>query len=188
MITRKIYYDNVNEWWEKHAKVNICKFFKRKGREESKLQKGLLKYFELKLNKLYRDFHNNGQLDLTETKRLKSKINDIKENIMEGVSIRARIKEQTEGERPSSSLLSKQSSSKAKTKISEIKTEYYDDTSTNTVLNSQVSIMNYITESFQNQYEDVAIDKNKQDWFLSFIEKCVSENDNKSLISFISDE
>ena len=188
MITRKIYYDNVNEWWEKHAKVNICKFFKRKGREESKLQKGLLKYFELKLNKLYREFHNNGQLDLTETKRLKSKINDIKEKIMEGVSIRARIKEQTEGERPSSSLLSKQSSSKAKTKISEIKTEYYDDTSTNTVLNSQVSIMNYITESFQNQYEDVAIDKNKQDWFLSFIEKCVSENDNKSLISFISDE
>ena len=107
---------------------------------------------------------------------------------MEGVSIRARIKEQTEGERPSSSLLSKQSSSKAKTKISEIKTEYHDDTSTNTVLNSQVSIMNYITESFQNQYEDVATDKNKQDWFLSFIEKCVTKNDNKSLISFISDE
>ena len=48
--------------------------------------------------------------------------------------------------------------------------------------------MNYITESFQKQYEDVVIDKNKQDWFLSFIEKCVTENDNKILISFISDE
>ena len=27
LVSNKDHYDNVNEWWEKHVKVNICKFF-----------------------------------------------------------------------------------------------------------------------------------------------------------------
>ena len=81
MVKFKSKYESINEWWEGCAKVGISKFFKKKGREESKLKQGLLKYFEIKLNKLYKDFHSNGQLDLSETKRLKTKINFIKEKI-----------------------------------------------------------------------------------------------------------
>ena len=47
------------------CKISICKFFKKKGREESKLKQGVLKYFEIKLNKLYREFHDNRHLNMT---------------------------------------------------------------------------------------------------------------------------
>ena len=107
---------------------------------------------------------------------------------MEGVAIRARIKEQTEGEQALASLLSKQCSNKAKQNISEMKTEYTDDNNPNTVLKSQVNIMNYITDFFEKQYEEISIDKNSQDWFLSFIDKCINEGDNESLTSIITDE
>ena len=188
MLTNKNEYENVNEWWEKSAKVNICNFFKKKGRQESKLQQGLLEYLELKLNRLYRDFHKDGNLVLAETKELKAKINIIKEQIMEGVAIRARIKEQTEGEQASSSLIGKQNANRIKPKICKIKTEYSDDSCPNVVLNSQESISKYVSSYYQSLYDETVTDKGKQDWFLSFVDNCVSENDNNALIAQISDE
>ena len=77
----------------KSAKIGISNFFKKKGREENNFKKGLLKYLEYKLNRLYKDFHSNGVLNIVETKRLKAKISNIKEKLMEGVTIRARIKQ-----------------------------------------------------------------------------------------------
>ena len=131
---------------------------------------------------------NNGQLDITETKRLKEKINSIKEEVMEGVAIRARIKEQTEGEQASASLLSKQCSTKSKQYMYEIKTEYTDDNYPNTTLKSQTNISNYVTDYFGKQHEEKNMNKHSQDWFLSFIDKCIYESDNKSLTSIITDE
>ena len=49
-----------------------------------------------------------------ETKRYKDKINNLKEEIIEGVRVRARIKDQVEGEVASSSLLGKQRVNKHK--------------------------------------------------------------------------
>ena len=92
---------------------------------------------------------------------------------MEGVAIRARIKEQTEREQASVSLLSKQSSNKVKPKISEIKTEYGDASYPDTILKSQGNIINYVTEYYQRQYYEIFTDKNKQAWFLSFIDRCI---------------
>ena len=46
-------YDSINKWWECYAKVQIKKFFIRKGREESQKKYGLLEYLEFKLNRLY---------------------------------------------------------------------------------------------------------------------------------------
>ena len=188
MLTVKNKYKNVNEWWEKSAKLSICSFFKNKGREESRLQRGLLKYLEIKLNRLYKDFHQNGNLNLAETKRLKSKINNIKENIMEGVTIRARIKEQTEGEKASSTLLSKQVASKSKPKMCKILTEYPYDSYPNKILESQETISEYVTNYYERLYDKGETDIGKQAWFLSFIENCISDSDNEALTAKITDD
>ena len=94
---------------------------------------------------------------------------------MEGVAIRARIKEQTEGEQPSASLLSKQSSNKVKSKITEINTECNNYRYPNTLLKSQESIMNYVSDYFQQQYDEIFTCENKQAQFLSFIDRCIFE-------------
>ena len=75
-------YLNINEWWEYRAKDKIKRFFKKKGYEESKLKQGLIAYLEWKLHKLYKTLHVDGTLDLKETKKLKDRINNIKEDIL----------------------------------------------------------------------------------------------------------
>lgn len=71
-------YKNINEWWELCAKEGIQRFFKSKGKEESKMRQGLIKYLECKLNCLYKDIHSTGNIDMHEANRLKNKINNIK--------------------------------------------------------------------------------------------------------------
>ena len=88
---------------------------------------------------------------------------------MEGVAIRARIKEQTEGEQASSSLIGKQNANRIKPKICKIKTEYSDGSCPNVVLNSQESISKYVSSYYQSLYDETVTDKGKQDWFLSFV-------------------
>ena len=100
-------YTNINEWWESCAKVGIQKFFKKKGKDQSNMRRGLIKYLEGKLHRIYKDTHATGLIDIDEAKRLKDKINNIKGNILEGVKIRARILDQVEGEKASSTLLGK---------------------------------------------------------------------------------
>ena len=46
-------YDTVNDWWELYGKVQIRNIFIEKGKEENQKRYGLLKYLELKFNRLY---------------------------------------------------------------------------------------------------------------------------------------
>ena len=137
---------------------------------------------------MYKDFHSNGVLNIVETKRLKAKISSIKEKLMEGVTIRARIKQQIEGEQASSSLLSKQSVNKAKPKICQIKTEYPISSNPNIILNNQKSITEYVTNYYSYVYDNINTDKCKQEWFLNFVDTCVSDCDNVMLTAQISDD
>ena len=133
--------------------------------------------------------HVNGTLDLKETKRIKDRINNIKDDILEGVRIRARVKEQVEGEVASSSLLGKQSTNKNKPYISEIKTEHASgDFEIDTILNNQINISKYVTSYYTNLYSKSITDKKCQDWFLSFIDKSISDSDNNELVREISDD
>ena len=88
-------------------KIHLQILSKKKGREKSRLNHGLIRYLEGKLHRLYKVMHATGELDMKEVKRLKEKINGLKDQILEGVKIRARVKEQIEGETPSSTLLGK---------------------------------------------------------------------------------
>ena len=189
LCTYKKGYNTLNDWWENCAKRGIGKFFKKKGKENSKLSQGLIKYLEIKLHKLYQNMHVNGSLDMTEVNRLKSKINTLKESILEGIKIRARVKEQVEGEKPSVSLLGKQNKSKFKPIFTQIKTEQCTKTyPKNEILTSQESISEYITEYFENIYQNSIIDVEKQEWFLSFIKPSIDECDNRNLTRSIEED
>ena len=93
------YYDTINIWWEMHAKFQIKKFFITVGKEESEKKFGLIQFLECKLNRLYDKCNKSGQIEYSEVKQIKDRINDLKNNILEGVKIRARIQEQIEGEK-----------------------------------------------------------------------------------------
>ena len=112
-----------------------------------------MRYLESKLKKLYKNIHINDTIDMIEVNRLKDKINRIKDNILEGVKIRARIKEQIDGERPTPTLFGKLSASKSKPLINEVKIEHsFNNFPTNTVLNDQNSISKYISCYFEGLY------------------------------------
>ena len=50
-------------------------------------------------------------------------------------------------------------------------TEYPDNSFSNIILNSQESISEYTSNYFENVYDERAMDKGKQEWFLKFIKK-----------------
>ena len=114
MLKLKNKYQNIIDWWEYCVKERIKQFFQKKGMEESNFKYGLVRYLESKLHRIYKDIHGTDTLDMKEVNRLKDKINRVKNDILEGVKIRARIKDQIEGERPSSTLFGKQSTNKSK--------------------------------------------------------------------------
>ena len=74
---------------------------------------GLIEYLEFSLNELYNEINLTGNLQYGEVKRIKNRIDEIKNEILEGVKIRARINEQVEGERVSAYLIKQQAKTKA---------------------------------------------------------------------------
>ena len=133
--------------------------------------------------------HATGGLDMAEVKRLKEKNYGIKEHILEGVKVRARVKEQIEGEKASSTLLGKQCANKYKPCITVIKTEescreYEKDV----VLDNQRDISTYITNYHRVMYSETSVDDEKQNWFLSFIEPSILCKDNIKLTENITED
>ena len=134
-------------------------------------------------------YSNCIDVDIKEVKRLKEKINIIKEQILEGVKIRARIKEQIEGEKASSTLLGKQSANKQKPFFTEIKVEetsgIYEQ---NMVLSNQKDISKYVTNHHRDMHLEVQTDEAMQQWFLSFINTCITDEDNNKLTEIITED
>ena len=99
-LKRLLYsYPTICDWWEQCAKPNIKKFFVKQGKNINQFKLGKIKYLECRLKSLYTAFHTGGILDMNEVKSLKQKINDSKCEILEGIKVRARIKEYTQGEK-----------------------------------------------------------------------------------------
>ena len=132
--------------------------------------------------------HTTGVLDMNEVKRLKEKINTIKEQILEGVKIRARIKDQI-GEKASSTLLGKQSTNKQKPLITQINIEKtLGEYESDMILNNQEDISKYVTNYHRNMYSKTSTDEPMQQWFLSFIKTTISVDDNDELTQIITED
>ena len=184
------FYDNINIWWEKYAKIQIKKFFVEVGREENQKKYGLIQYLEHKLNRVYDKCNKTGILEYTEIQTLKKRIDELKNNILDGVKIRSRIQDQIEGEKVSSYLIGKQATIKSKKVITSIKAEggVVENLRSGTKLNNKDSIELYITKYFEKLYDVENFDENMQKWFLQFVEEKINENINKILNEEVSNE
>ena len=142
-------YDTVNDWWELYGKVQIRNFFIERGKEKNQQRYGLLQYLEFKLNRLYEKLNRSGQMNYSEVKELKDRINSIKTEILEGVKIRSRIQEQVEGEKVSAYLIGRQSTIKSKKLMTSIKVEdnVHESLNPGTNLKNQDSIEWYVNAS-----------------------------------------
>ena len=153
------------------------------------MKQGLIRYLETKLHNRYQTMHSSGCLDIEQVNRLKSKINTLKETILEGIKIRARVKEQVEGEKASVSLLGKQCNSKFKPIFSQIKTERSTTSfASNEILTTPNDISTYISEYYQNIYQQSVVEEVKQEWLLNFVKKTIDDFDNENLTSYINEE
>ena len=181
-------YSTVNEWWDLYVKKQIKFFFVKEGKEVMNKKYGLIRYLEYSLNRLYNNLNNNGQIAYDRVKIIKDRIDDLKNDILEGVKIRSRIQEQEEGERVSAFLIKKQAHVKAYKLISSIKTEenIVENLGPDITLTNKDSIEMYIFKYYQRLYKDEEYDEDMQDWFLKFVCKTLTNNEQDILKSRIT--
>ena len=151
----------------------------KKGKEMVDNKYGLIQYLEFCLNKLYYNVNLTGNLQYNEVKTLKDRIDELKNDILEGVKIRCRLKEQIEGERVSSFLMKQQAGVKSRKLISTIKTEegIMENLGPNVILNNKDSISMYIKNYYEKLYTNERYGEEDQEWFLQHVSKCLTSND-----------
>ena len=91
------------------------------GKQENQRKYGLIQYLEHALHELYQKQSKSQIIDYDKEKNLKNRINELKLEILEGVKIRSRILDETEGEKVSAHLIGKQAKFKSKELITMIK-------------------------------------------------------------------
>ena len=176
-------YDNINDWWELCAKKKIKAFFINKGKIENQKKYGMLKYLEYSLNRLYNNNNIDNNVDYGRVKSIKSKITEIKSEIMKGVQVRSRVDEQLKGEVVSTFLIQKQAQVKKRQYLAEIKSEQniVHNLDEGTILNSKDSIEMYIEKYYEKLYTEEPYDESKQDWFLNLINAELNDLDKETL-------
>ena len=124
-----------------------------------------------------------GKIRYDEVKILKDRIDELKHEILEGVRIRSRLKEQVEGEKISAFLIKQQAGVKSRKLINSIKTEagVMDNLGPNVILKSKDSISVYIQKYYENLYRKDTFDEGHQDWFLTFVNKALTEQEQSIL-------
>ena len=177
-------FSNINEWWESFAKKEIKKFFIERGKVESRKKYDTLNYLEYSLNRLYNKLNITGELDFQQVKYLKDRINNIKNEILEGVKVRSRVEEQLKGEQVSTFLIKKQSNVKAKQFMTSVKTEpnILENLDGGTILTNKDSIELYVQKYYQKLYKEEPLDINEQEFFLNHIQNLL-DDDNIELLS-----
>ena len=133
----------------------------------------MLHYLEFYLNKLYNKLNIEGKLDFKQVKDLKDRINNIKNEILEGVKIRSRIEEQLTGEQISTFLIKKQSNIKSRQFMTSIKAEpnIIDNLAEGTILSNKDNIELYVRRYYQLLYKKENFEKGTI-IFLKIYPKC----------------
>ena len=138
---------------------------------------------EYALNRKYNDLNVSGKIDYSEVKRIKDRIDDLKTEILNGVRIRSRVDEQIQGEHISAYLIKQQANINSRHLISSIQTEagIIENVAEDTVLNTKEAINLYINKYYKKLYKEEIFNSDKQEHFLNFIEKQLS-NDECSIL------
>ena len=172
-------FDSINTWWDIYAKKQIRTFFNVIGKQENQMRQGLLYYLESKLNRMYENLNRTGEIDYAEMKEIKDQINMIKNKMLEGVKIRNRMQEQIDGERISAHLIEKQAKIKTRKAITSIKVEdnIVENLNSGTTIKNKDTIEWYISKYYEKLYKKDKYDEDMQDWFLTFIDKRISNEE-----------
>ena len=105
---RKTSFSNIIQWWEIMAKPQFKLFYINQGKEQNRLKRGLLRYYEMSLRELYDRANSDSFIDHERIRDFKNKIDLYREKEVEGIRIRSRIQDMICGERISRYLISKQ--------------------------------------------------------------------------------
>ena len=132
---------------------------------------------------MYNDLNISGRLQYSEVKSIKDRIDELKNDILEGVKIRSRITEQEQGEKVSAFLIKKQANVKSQKLISSLKTEadVMENLGPDIILNDKNSISLYIKNYYEKLYRKENCDNDYQEWFLKYVNKTLTEQENKLL-------
>ena len=143
----------------------------------------LIRYLEFSLNRLYNNLNINGTMQYDQVKALKNRIDELKNEILEGVKIRGRLKEQEEGERVSAFLIKQQTNVKVRKLLTSLKTEanVMDNLGPDIVLKNRDSISLYIYNYYKKLYMAESYDEEGQEWFLQFVNKTLTKQDQTLL-------
>ena len=183
-------YDSINTWWDMYAKKQIRTFFTEIGKQEYQMKQGLLYYLEFKLNRIYEKLNKTGEINYAELKEIKDRINMIKTQMLEGVKIRNRMQEQTDGEKISAYLIGKQAKIKAKAAITSVKVEdnIIENLNSGTIIKKKDTIEWYISKYYEKLYKKDKYDEDLQKWFIQFIDKKISNENKENLENNISNK
>ena len=100
-------YTTILDWWEFHVKIKVKEFYIRICKFKNQIRYNLLTMLENRLRKLYEITHSTGTPKM-EINYVKNKIENIRDDIAEGIKIRARVQDlQCQG-KVSKYLISKQ--------------------------------------------------------------------------------
>ena len=172
-------FKNINDWWDLYVKKEIKSFFIIEGKQIMERKYGLIQYLEYCLNKLYNKVNVSGTLQYNDVKMLKDRIEELKNEILEGVKVRSRVKEQEEGEKVSAFLIKQQANVKSKKLITSIKTEanVVENLGPDIILNDKSSITMYIQKYYEKLYKKENVDEENQEWFLQYVNKTLTEQE-----------
>ena len=183
-------FQNLNKWWDQYAKYKIKMFFIKMGKQENQKKYGLIQYLEHALHELYQRQNKSQIIDYDKEKFLKNRINELKLEILEGVKIRSRILDETEGEKVSAYLIGKQAKLKSKELITTIKAEkdIMNNVQPGTILNNKSSIELYVKNYYKKLYSKEECNENLKEWFLSHVTEKLTELDREILDEEIKDK
>ena len=183
ICSKKKKFNCINDWWDLYAKKQIKLFFIKKGKQMSEKKYGLIQYLEFCLNNLYCQMNTNNILQYEEVKILKDRIDELKNDILEGVRIRSRMSEQVEGEKVSAFLIKQQAGVKTRKMMSQIKTEagIIENLDSNVILKEKDSISLYVRKYYEKLYGKENYNVEHQNFFLQFITKTLSDHERRIL-------
>ena len=177
IVRKKDSFDSILLWWE-FAKEECKRFFIRMSKRMSQEKYGLLNLLQERLKQLYARA-NAGGFDYEEIRLIKDRVNEIQNDICEGIKLRTKLKDKVDGEKVSAYLLGKEKSKSSN--ILKIKTK-------EGVLTNTDSILHFFKRYFTDLYDRVETDENSQGKLLDFCKKNLNEEDENMLTREIEEK
>ena len=175
---KKHNFDNILEWW-KFAKSELKNFFIRCSKQINKEKYGLLNLLNYELrNEMEKMALNPGNLE--NINKIKLRINDIQNDICEGIKVRAKVDDHLKGEQVSAYLLGKEKGGRSF--LNKIKR---DDGSE---ITNPKAILDYVRKYYENLFKKENCDVISQDECLKSISKVIGEPENKILTEIVNEK